>query len=407
MQKVYRVAIVGGGAAGLMSALHLVGGSHSLRGEDVLVLERNDRVGKKLIATGNGLGNLMNAVFSQENYYGDKEFIDAFISHAKKVDLESYLYNLGLPLCTLKDGKKYPLSRQASSVLDIFRLHLEKSGCNVIVNAKAENIYKRDNVFTISTTAGEFNCENLIIATGGASAKQFGTDGTAYALVEKFGHKKTPLYPSLVQLKCDLKDIRGLKGLKETARVTALSNGKVLKSSVGEVLFTEYGVSGNAVFQVSGHLTNALNPELKIEFLPEMQINKVEELLVAREKIGGLVGENRLLGIINKRIGQAVIKRSKSQTAKDVAKTLKDFRLKVTGNLGFNYAQVTKGGIKTDGVDKLDMQSKLVKNMYLVGEMLDVDGDCGGYNLTFAFVSAITAAENIKNKYINIGSSNG
>ncbi len=395
MQKVYRVAIIGGGAAGLTSAVELLCGNNALRGEDVVIIERNDRVGKKLIATGNGQGNLTNEKIDKENYYGDSNFIERFIDLAKEIDLKNYLYKLGVPLYTAKDGRQYPLSRQASSFLDVIRLHLQDKGCQIVTSAKAESIYKRGDIFTVSTTVGDFSAKNLIVATGGKASKQFGTDGTAYALVEKFGHETTKLFPSLVQLKCDLTLIRGLKGLKETAKVTAISNGKEVKSAIGDLLFTEYGVSGNAVFQVSGHLTNAINPTLKVEFLPELTISETEQILLDREN-GNLLGENRLLGIVNKRIGQAVLKSAKSQSAKDVAKALKEFYLPVTGNLGFNYAQVTKGGIKTNKINPDTMQSELVNRLYLVGETLDVDGDCGGYNLTFAFISAILSARNIK-----------
>jgi predicted Rossmann fold flavoprotein len=398
MKIVYRVAIVGGGSAGLFSAVELLNGENRLRGQDVVIIERNDRVGKKLISTGNGQGNLTNRNLSKENYYGNADFINEFILQAKKADLENYFYKLGIPLCELNGGKMYPLSRQASSVLDIIRLILDKAGVQTITEAQVTDINNCNGIFTLSTAKGDFYAENVIMATGGKSAKQFGTDGISYSLVQKFGHTITELYPSLVQLKCELGSIRGLKGLKENARVTAIDNGKEVKTAVGEVLFTEYGVSGNAVFQVSGHLTNAVNPMLKIEFLPDMQEDKIQQLLFDREQTG-LVGENRLLGILNKRIGQAVLKTARSQSAKDVAKALKNFRLKVTGNLGFNYSQVTKGGIKTDKVDARTYQSKLVKNLYLTGEMLDIDGDCGGYNLTFAFVSAIVSAKNIKGRY--------
>ncbi len=398
MQKVYRVAIVGGGSAGLISAVELLSGSHSLGGDQVLVIERNDRVGKKLVATGNGQGNLTNRSIENENYYGDAHFIEKFISLAKKTDLENYFYKLGIPLCTLKDGKMYPLSRQANSVLDIIRIYLAEKSCEMITEAKANSITKKNGLFIIETEKGNFFAQKIIMATGGKCAKQFGTDGTAYSLVQSFGHTVTELYPSLVQLKCDLSAIRGLKGLKENAKVTAISNGKEVKSAVGEVLFTEYGVSGNAVFQVSGHLTGAVNPMLKIEFLPELTSAQVEKLLSDREE-NGLVGENRLLGIINKRIGIAVLKTASSQSAKDVCRAIKEFKLKVTGNLGFNYAQVTKGGIKTDDINPETFESKLVKDLYFAGEIMDVDGDCGGYNLTFAFISAIAVAKNIKKSY--------
>lgn len=398
MQKVYRVAIVGGGAAGLMSAVELLAGENCFRGEEVVIIERNDRVGKKLITTGNGQGNLTNCNLSQENYYGNVDFIDDFIALAKQTDLINYFYKLGIPLCTLKDGKMYPLSRQASSVLDIIRLYLEKKGVNTLTEIEATSIYNRNGIFTITTNKGDFQAENVIMATGGKCAKQFGTDGTAYRLVEKFGHKVTELYPSLVQLKCDLSLLRGLKGLKENAKVTAISNGKEVKSAVGEILFTEYGVSGNSVFQVSGHLTNAINPTLKIEFLPDLTRAEIEKMLIDREQLG-LIEENRLLGLINKRIGQAVLKTAKSQSCKDVSNALKELRLKVTGNLGFNYAQVTKGGVKTEEVNSKTYESKLIKGLFLTGEMLDIDGDCGGYNLTFAFVSGIVSAKTVKQRY--------
>ena len=396
MQKIYRVAIVGGGAAGLMSAVELLSGANAIKGEDVVIIERNDRIGKKLIATGNGQGNLTNAFVSKDNYYGNSVFLDKFIEHVNSVDLEKYLYNMGIPLYTAKDGKKYPLSRQANSFLDVLRIYLGSKGCAILTSTKAEKILKRGEIFTVCTNVNDILAKNLIVATGGKSAKQFGTDGTAYSLVEKFGHSVTELYPSLVQLKCELNLIRGLKGLKETAKVTALSCGKEIKSAVGDVLFTEYGISGNAVFQISGHLTNAINTAVRIEFLPDMDIEEIIKILLDREKCGLFDGENQLLGMLNKRVGQAVLKTAKSKSAKDVAKALKDFNLKITGNLGFNYAQVTKGGIKTEDINAETMESNLTKGMYIVGEMLDVDGDCGGYNLTFAFISGIVAAKNIK-----------
>ena len=279
--------------------------------------------------------------------------------------------------------------------MDIIRIYLQEKRCQVYTEAQVEKITKKGDYFSLNTKQGVFTAENVIFATGGKTAQQFGTDGTAYSLVEKFGHTTTALYPSLVQLKCELTNIRGLKGLKEIAKVTALSNDKELKTAVGDVLFTEYGVSGNAIFQVSGHLTNAVNPVLKLEFLPDLTVSETEKILSDRESVG-LIGENRLLGMVNKRVGQAILKTAKSQSAKDVAKAVKEFTLKVTGNLGFNYAQVTKGGIKTENINPKTMESKLVKGLYIVGEALDVDGDCGGYNLTFAFVSGIISAKNIK-----------
>ncbi len=398
MQKTYKVIIVGGGASGLMCAIELLSGAFALKGEQIAILERNDRVGKKLIATGNGQGNLSNANFSADFFHGEKGFLRVFVQETEQLDLLSYLKKLGIPLVANEDGKIYPLSKQANSVLDIMRAFLSSKGCQIFTDTRVEKIKKDGELFSIATSNNKFLAESVVLATGGKSAKQFGTDGSAYLLAQSFGHELTPLYPSLVQLKTELDNIRGLKGLKETVKLTAFDGDVELKSSIGELLFTEYGVSGNAVFQISGRLTDAKKPKIKVEFLPELTLEEIEELLVYREELGYLDGELFLSGILNKRIGQTVIKTVKNATPKEVAKALKGFWLNVVGDLGFNYSQVTKGGISTAKINPFTLESKLSRNLYLVGELLDVDGDCGGYNLTFAFSTGILSARAIKSK---------
>lgn len=398
MSKIYHTAIVGGGAAGLIAAVDLLRGKNCILGSDVLILEGNDRVGKKLIATGNGQGNLTNANVTVDNYYGDKKFISDFIENLNKINLKNYLEDIGIPLSSGKDGKMYPLSKQASSVLDIIRLNLLSKGVNEVTSAKVTAIKKENKNYKLITSGGEFFAKNVIVAVGGAAAKQFGTDGTSYSILEDLGHRRTKIYPSLVQLKTESSLIRGLKGLKETAKVTAIYKGKPIKSAVGDLLFTEFGVSGSAVFSVSAAVTGLDDVKLKIEFVPELEKEEIERILICREKLGYIKREDALVGIVNKRVGQAVIKSAKDLTAKGVADALKNFTLSVTGNLGFNYAQVTKGGIKTDEVYSNTFESKLYDDLYIVGEVLDVDGDCGGYNLTFAFVSGILSARAIKEK---------
>lgn len=397
MQKSYKVAIVGGGASGLMTAVELVCGEYAFSGKDIVILERNDRVGKKLIATGNGQGNLTNAHLRLQNYRGEQKFVCSFLEKENQIDLSCYLENLGIPLCTLTGGKKYPLSRQASSVLDVIRAFLDEKGVETRVNSKVVDIKNKNGVFVLDTESGKVFAEKVVLSFGGAAAKQFGTDGSSYILAERFGHKKTALYPSLVQLKTKTDYIRGLKGLKETAKVTLIVNEKPLSTSVGDLLFTDFGVSGSTVFQVSAGYSGQENAKLKIEFLPELSVEQITEILVKRKSLKYFDDQTLLSGILNKRIGQAVLKYANSFDCEKVASAIKNFALKVTGTLGFDYAQVTKGGIKTCDIDENTFESKLQKGLYIVGEALDVDGDCGGYNLAFAFTSAIVAARGIKN----------
>ncbi len=399
MNQILKTAIIGGGASGLLCAVELTRGANALNGEEIAIFESLDRVGKKLISTGNGQGNLTNSKISSENFYGDKDFINAFLERLNGVNLDEYFYSLGIPLTTVGD-KKYPLSRQASSVLDSIRAYLASKNVKEVTNFKVEKIIREKGWYRLVSGERSVCCEKIVLAVGGSAGKQYGTDGSSYALAEGLGHKKTKLYPSLVQIKTETQPIRALKGLKEQAKVTAYDGDQILKISDGEVLFTDYGLSGNAIFQVSGHLAMAKNPTVKIEFLPSLTEEEVRNLIVDKYKNTPYIDKAEVLsGVLVKRVGQAVLKTAKSQSAKDVAYAIKNFTLKVTGTLDFNYAQVTKGGIKTDGVNPQTFESKLSRGVYLTGEILNVDGDCGGYNLTFAFASGIIAARAIKNEY--------
>ena len=400
MNEIFNVAIIGGGASGLLCATELVSGDNALSGNGVIVLERLDRVGKKLIATGNGQGNLSNANLSKEYYHGDGAFIDGFINTAKALSLQDYFYNLGVPFITVDDGRQYPLSKQASAVLDIIRANLKVKGVTEKVDFCVTRITHCNGLFVIRSKDQIVLAKKVVLAVGGKAGSQFGTDGSSYALAQNFGHSVTDLYPSLVQLKTEQDLVRGLKGLKEQVVASAYDGEKKLASCVGEVLFTDYGVSGNAIFKISGAFASVKKPILNLEFLPSLTLVQTEGLLADRIKNVNYIDKKDLLcAILNKRVGQAVLKTAKSLSPKDLAYAIKNFRLKVTGNTGFKNAQVTKGGIRTNEIDIETYESKFQRGLYLAGELLDVDGDCGGYNLTFAFVSGITIARAIKNKW--------
>ncbi len=398
MQKIYKVIIIGGGASGLFCAINLTKGENAFCGEDLLILERLNRVGKKLIATGNGQGNLSNANISLENYYGDKGFIKAFFENAKDIDLEDELKSLSIPLYTDELGRKYPLSRQANAVLDVFREYLQINNVNIKTDAFVNEVVKENGYYRVKSSAGEFMAKKVIFAFGGKAGAQFGTDGSSYKLLEKFNHSVTKTYPSLVQIKTEREKIKGLKGIKEDARLTLLDGDTVIKQCCGEVLFTDYGISGNAVFYISSAYYTAKNPMLKIEFLPSLTVEEAVTILKNKQRvIKNLNFENALLCVINKKLAYNICKNAESLTPNVLAKELKNFYLKPLGTLSFDNAQVTKGGIDTNQINPFTLRSKLEKDFYIIGEALNVDGDCGGYNLHFAFLSALTVANAIKN----------
>lgn len=385
----FDVAIVGGGAAGLACAETLLKGGKNLK---VALFDAGDRLGKKLAATGNGQGNISNINLSPERYHGGN------CALVGKIACADPYAGVGLFDCLFSadaSGRIYPAGRQASALADSL-INTVKNGISLLYPVKVEAV-KRDGArFGVYGGALHNTTEYVVLCTGGKAQKQFKTDGSAYALATSFGHTLTPLYPSLVQLKTDTAHIKTLKGIRAFCRVTALCNGKTLAQSAGDVIFTEYGVSGNAVFSVSPYVTDKRDVTLSLEFLPEFSSGQIEESIAAKKRAGRDTAE-LLSGTMHNQIGRAVIKRAGTDSEKQIVKTLKSFLLPVTGTLGFDYAQVTKGGIDmrevTDG-----LESKIVKNLFFAGEILDVDGDCGGYNLQWAFTSGMAVADEILNR---------
>ncbi|MBR2614566.1 MAG: aminoacetone oxidase family FAD-binding enzyme [Clostridia bacterium] len=391
---VKEVAVIGGGASGIFASILL---ASKLGGQNIVLLERLNRIGKKLAVTGNGQGNITNKNISSDNYYSyNHGFYDYAINAFTNKDLISFFENLGL-ITTLKDNKVYPLSKQASSVLDLMRYKLEDLKVEVKTEFFVSSIKKEKEYFLITNGSETIKAKKVIFACGGKSSKQFGTDGKSYDLLKPFSHRLTKLTPALVQLKTDIKDIKGLHGLRIDALVKGFVNGKLVKETTGELLFTEYGVSGPVIFQLSGHLLKSdTGAKIVVDFMPNLSLDEVIKILKAkRVNAPYLTDEDLFTGIINKQIGKAVIKKANTTKIEGIVKTLKAFEISVTGSLGFDYAQVTKGGIDTLDINEKSMESKLVKGLYIVGEALDVDGDSGGYNLQWAFSSSFLAVKDI------------
>ena len=393
--ETFKTIIIGGGAAGLFFAATV--NPHG----GVLILERQDRLGKKLSATGNGQGNLTNLAARTTPYFSfsaDGEGrVRAVIERFDERSLQNFIRSMGGAVVADERGRVYPASRQASSVTDLLRYTITSRSVRVELGALAEKIEKTQGGFIVSANGKRYFAKTVLLCTGGKAAKNFGTDGLGYGLAKSFGHTLTPLYPSLVQLKTDTKYTKTLKGLRAAgAVVTAKAQGKTLARVKGDIIFTDYGVSGDAVFRLSAFLSGKeTGAELVVDLLPELTEEELVTALKAKRNALKDLSESEIFcGILNNQMGRAVVKRVESNEAQRLAACAKAFTLPVTGTLGFDYAQVTKGGISLDEVDE-DLQSKYAKGLYFAGEILDVDGECGGFNLQWAYSSARLVAETI------------
>ena len=367
----YDCIVIGGGASGLAVA--------ALTKGKTLVIERNDRVGKKLSSTGNGQGNVTNLSVSEDKYFtsGSKELIRKVLSDKGCSDIVAFLSGIGGIYLPDERGRVYPSSRQASSVTDAFRFYLTDKRVDVALNQKAERVIRQDGEFVVITSQNRFFAKNVVLCTGGKAAKNFGSDGNGYEIARSFGHSIAPTYPSLVQLKTDTQKIKGLKGIKVAASVSSCG-----VTERGDVIFTDYGVSGDAIFRISAYSPSAIT----LDLLPSVSKNVLINAIRHQK-------DRPLCAIINNRIANSIIRRVGGDAEK-IADEVKSLTLKVVGTLDFDYAQVTKGGVRLDEVDQ-NLMSKKVEGLYFCGEILDVDGLCGGYNLHWAFASAMQVAKSI------------
>ena len=371
-----KIVMIGGGAAGLAAAVML-----ARAGREVTVLERGERVGRKLSATGNGQGNVTNVNMGAEHYFSDDaQKVARVLSRCSAQDAVAFLESMGGVFLPDARGRVYPAGRQASAVTDLFRRELSRLGVRVVTGARVEKLTFAGQ-FTAAFAGGSVRADAAVLAAGGRAAKQFGTDGTAYALAQAFGHTVTPTSPVLVQLRCDPASVRGLKGIRVDAGLNVLRAGKEVYRCRGDVLFTESGISGDAVFRASSYARPS--DMVCLDLVPDADM--------ARLQAAAGEGESALLCIVCNGLARHILRLSGGDVPRALA-LVKCFPLTVTGTLGFDYAQVTRGGIPLAETDER-LMSRLQNNLFFAGEMLNVDGECGGYNLHWAFASARTVAE--------------
>ena len=396
------VGIIGAGASGMAAAL--AASEHP--GVQVELFERQARVGKKLLATGNGRCNLTNVYAKGDRYHGQTpSFAAPALDQWGPQATLDWFRELGLFTVTEETGRVYPYSDQANSVVDVLRLALIRSNICLHTGFDVQKIKTELHGFNISNGEQTVYCDKLIVACGGLAGTKLGGSMSGYKLLSKLGHKSTRLRPALVQLKCAWGGVVSLKGVRSNCCVSILRDGEAFSRSTGELQFTDYGLSGPVIFEVSrdacygpGNWTACL------DMLPDCTEQELKNELIRRRECG-MPQEELLTGILHNRLGRVLTKAAgitgvtdtralTDGQINDVLHAVKAFEIQLTEPMGMDHAQVTAGGVITDDFDRETMESKLIPGLYACGEVLDIDGDCGGYNLQWAWSSGYVAGTN-------------
>lgn len=403
------VIIIGGGAAGLFSAVYL---KKNHPEKTVRILEALPRVGKKLALTGNGRCNITNKNITLSRYHGQNvDFCEYALSKYNRFVTEEFFTSIGLPF-VFEGDKGFPYSLQGSSVVDCLRFAADSLGVITHTETKVTNIQISNGNYKIIADNMSFLARNIIIATGLFSGgDKLGSDGSMLRLLKKAGFSVVKTTPAIVQVKTETDIVKQLKGVKVNANVALKANGKTVREEYGETLFCDYGLSGPPVLQISRKISRSEKPfEISLDLMPQIDFDTLLKMLEQRAlNLKYLNLDEFFTGFLQKRLGQVILKISgcklsdsvktlNTNTLKTIASTIKNFCFKVTGTTGFVNSQVTAGGLDTTQFDSKTMMSKTNKGLYAVGEILDIDGDCGGFNLQWAWSSAMCASDSIGGK---------
>ena len=401
----FDVLIVGGGAAGLAAA-----GALARRGRRVALLERQPRVGRKLLSTGNGRCNLTHVGAAASDYHGSRQAARMALKAWPPERVTAWFEDIGVP-CTADDaGRVYPMSRQAASVLDALRLCCDEHGVQTLTGFAVARLEREGNGFIATAEDGRAaRARFALVCAGGLAAPKLGATGDGYRLLEGFGHRIEPRFPAIAALRTPPERVRGLKGVRAEGGIALLADGGVVREERGEILLTEYGVSGIAAMQLARAANECLRRgapcAVRMNFAPDWHdaAGKLADRARALERRPS--GEF-LNGVVPRLLGQALAKAAKLDAAAPagsltrgqiaaLAEQLSGWTLPVSGTQGFDQAQVTAGGASLKDFDMRTMQSLRAPGLFAAGEVLDVDGDCGGFNLQWAWSSALTAADAI------------
>ena len=389
------IGIIGGGAAGMAAAL----AASENKDAKVILLERQARVGKKLSATGNGRCNLTNLHANEGGYHGEEAaFADFALGKYNVEETLNWFRQLGLFTVAEESGRVYPYSDQANSVVDVLRFALERENIRLETGFEVEKVKKNGETFCIEGTGGTVECDKLIIACGGLAGTKLGGSMSGYKLLRSMGHKCTKLRPNLVQLKSSWPGAASLKGVRANCNAQILHNGELFAQSRGEIQFTEFGLSGPVIFEISRDVCQGRGEwSCRLDLLPDVEESLLKAEL-SRRKTTNLPVSELLTGILHNRLGRVLtqsagisgyvpIHQLEDYEIDAVCKAVKGVEVTLTEPMGMDAAQVTAGGILTNEFDPTTMESKLVPGLYACGEVLDIDGDCGGSNLQWAWSS--------------------
>lgn len=403
-----KVIVIGGGASGLMAAIMA-----ARQGAKVTLLEKNKQTGKKLLVTGNGRCNFTNRNQELSNYRSDAPaFVKEALQAYSMPDTVGFFEELGV-LVKDRYGYLYPNSGQAASVAELLRLEAQRLQIKMSCNTEVLSVEKTDNIFKVKTGGWTYEGDAVILACGSKAAPETGSTGDGYRLAQSFGHTVIKPLPALTGVHAAEKDCAKLAGVRQDAVVTLFTDGEKCIEDQGEVQFTSYGLSGIPIFQVSRYVSRALEAGQRCEVTLDLWVTHTAELIerILKEKqafTGNRTGTDVLLGMFPEKLSQVLLERagiSVKKKGKDwsdkelhkLAAQMKQLRFTVTKCRGYEQAQVCTGGVPLNELKGISMESSLVPGLYLAGELLDVDGACGGYNLQWAWTSGCLAGKHAGN----------
>lgn len=400
------IVIVGAGASGLVSAIYAKEDNN-----EVIVLERNQEPAKKILVTGNGRCNYYNEDQNLNHYNSDNHnLISEIITEENKSEVLNFFNKIGI-IPKIKNGYYYPYSNQATSIKNALINEVKRKNINIITNTYVENISKEDNKYKIETNNKTYYADSLIIATGSASAPKTGSDGNGYKLVKKLNHTLIKPLPALTALKGNEKFFKEWAGIRSDVKISLYNNDKLIKQEEGEIQLTDYGISGICTFNLSRHANKLLNnnekPYVLINFLPEIKENEITWFDKRNELMNNRNIDELLDGILNYKLTNVILKLTNInkeskwndlsyKTKKLLVEKLTSFKLEIKDSNPFDASQVCMGGVPLTEINTYTMESKINENLFIIGELLDVDGECGGYNLTFAWITGMIAGKNSK-----------